>query len=273
MKMAISNIAWDAGEDADVYALMRKYGYTGLEIAPTRFFAADPYGDLEAVGRWREAFAAGEGFAVPSMQSIWFGRTEKLFADDTQRRTLLDYTKKAVDFAVAAGCANLVFGSPKNRVLPDDGSREARQQGIRFFKEIGDYACAGQTAVGMEANPAIYGTNYINTTREACDLIREVASPGFLLNLDTGTMIENREPVETLEKSAELIRHVHISEPFLKPVAMDRGRRQFHAELAAFLRENGYQGYVSVEMAKTEDASGRLSLLDEILAYGREMFG
>ena len=51
------------------------------------------------------------------------------------------------------------------------------------------------------------------------------------------------------------------------------GRRQFHAELAAFLRENGYQGYVSVEMAKTEDASGRLSLLDEILAYGREMFG
>ncbi len=44
MKMAISNIAWDAGEDAGVYALMRKYGYMGLEIAPTRFFAADPHG-------------------------------------------------------------------------------------------------------------------------------------------------------------------------------------------------------------------------------------
>lgn len=33
MKMAISNIAWDAGEDADVYVLMRKYGYTGLELS------------------------------------------------------------------------------------------------------------------------------------------------------------------------------------------------------------------------------------------------
>lgn len=273
MKLAISNIAWSAGEDGQVYGLMRRYGYTGLEIAPTRIFAEDPYGDLEAVRRWRGAFAAGEGFVIPSMQSIWFGRTEKMFADEAQRQALLDHTKKAVDFARAAGCANLVFGSPKNRAIPEGSGKEAWQQGIRFFREIGAYASARETAVGMEANPSIYNTNYINTTREACELIREVASEGFLLNLDIGTMIENGEPVETLEGNAALIRHVHISEPFLRPIVMDPDRRQFHGELAAFLRENGYQGYVSVEMARTKDEPGRLSLLDEILAYGREMFG
>ena len=42
MKLAISNIAWETGEDEQVYALMRKYGYSGLEIAPTRFFERDP---------------------------------------------------------------------------------------------------------------------------------------------------------------------------------------------------------------------------------------
>lgn len=273
MKLAISNIAWTAGEDEKVYAMMHQYGYTGLEIAPTRFFATNPYGDLDAVRRWREALAGKEGFAIPSMQSIWFGRTEKLFADELQRRVLSDYTKKAVDFAEAAGCSNLVFGSPKNRVLPDASDRELWKQGVIFFKTVGDYAFSKKTVIGMEANPSIYNTNYINTTQEACELIREVASEGFLLNLDIGTMVENREPVEILEGNIGLIHHVHISEPFLKPVVMDRERRQFHGELAAFLRENDYQGYVSVEMGKVEDASCRLSVLDEILAYGKEMFG
>ena len=273
MKLAISNIAWTAREDAQVYALMRKYGYTGLEIAPTRFFASDPYGDLEAVRVWRKEFGEKEGFAVPSMQSIWFGRTEKLFADDTQRQMLLDHTKKAVDFAEAAWCPNLVFGSPKNRVLPDTSDQKLRRQGIDFFKTVGDYAYSKRTTIGMEANPSIYHTNYINTTQEALELIKEVGSDGFRLNLDIGTMLENGEHVEVLEGNAEAISHVHISEPFLKPVVLNHDRRLFHGELAAFLRENGYQGYVSVEMGKTQDLQNRLSVLDEILAYGREMFG
>lgn len=273
MKLAVSNIAWTAQEDEKVYAIMRKYGYEGLEIAPTRFFETNPYENLDAVRRWREAFAREEGFAIPSMQSVWFGRTEKLFADEAQRQTLLAYTKKAVDFAEAVCCANLVFGSPKNRAIPDASDWELWQQGIRFFRAAGDYALSKKTAVGMEANPAIYNTNYINTTQEALDLIKQVGSGGFLLNLDTGTMIENREPVEVLEGNAGLIHHVHISEPFLKPVGMNADRRQFHGELAAFLRENGYQGYVSVEMGKAGDEPGRLSVIDEILAYGREMFG
>ena len=82
MKLAISNIAWTAEEDEQVYAMMRRYGYTGLEIAPTRFFETNPYEDLDAVRRWRAEFARKEAFAIPSMQSVWFGRTEKLFADE-----------------------------------------------------------------------------------------------------------------------------------------------------------------------------------------------
>lgn len=273
MKLAISNIAWTAQEDEAVYALMKSYGYTGLEIAPTRFFETGPYENLELVQGWRAEFGASTGFDIPSMQSIWFGRTEKLFADAGQRQVLLEYTKKAVDFASIVRCANLVFGSPKNRAVPDVSDRALWNQGVDFFRELGKYAHEKNTAIGMEANPAIYNTNYINTTQEAVSLIREVGSAGFLLNLDTGTMIGNGEPVEALAGSAGLINHVHISEPFLNPIVVDSGRRMFHGELAAFLRENNYQGYVSVEMGKTQDKDSRISMLDEILAYGKEMFG
>lgn len=267
MKLSISNIAWTAQEDEQVYSMMKKYGYTGLEIAPTRFFETAPYEDMDRVRTWCEAFTKDTGFDIPSMQSIWFGRTERLFEDERQRQVLLEYTKKAVDFAAAVRCANLVFGSPKNRAVPDVSDKEYWKQGIAFFRELGAYAQEHDTAIGMEANPAIYGTNYINTTPEAILLIREVGSGGFLLNLDTGTMLENGESVEVLEKHAGLINHVHISEPFLKPIVVDGSRRTFHGELAAFLRENSYQGYVSVEMGKTQEG------LDEILAYGKEMFG
>ncbi len=273
MKLSISNIAWTTEEDEKVYALMRRYGYCGLEIAPTRFFASEPYHNMEAVQRWRQECFAKEDFVISSMQSIWYGRTEALFADTAQRETLLAYTQKAVDFAEAVQCANLVFGSPRNRVLPDPSDRQLWRQGVQFFQRIGDYAHKKQTAIAMEANPPIYNTNYINTTKEAIALIEEVGSKGFLLNLDLGTMIEMREPVEVLEGHEQQIHHVHISEPFLKPIVMDSSRRQFHREIAAFLQEHEYQGYVSVEMGKTEEGIDRIALLEEVLAYGREIFG
>ena len=269
MNLSISNIAWNAKDDITVYSMMRKYGYKGLEIAPTRIFETNPYDDLDAARNWREMFEAREGFEIPSMQSIWFGKTQKLFEDEAQRQELFDYTKKAVDFAAVIHCGNMVFGSPKNRVLPDPTDKAMWKQGVAFFKQLGDYAMNNGTAIGMEANPAIYNTNYINTTTEALELIREVESEGFLLNLDVGTMLENRETVEILEGNVSVINHVHISEPFLKPVVTGGDSKRFHGELSAFLRENGYQGYVSVEMGKLEN----LSVIDEILAYGKELFG
>lgn len=38
MKLSISNIGWDAEQDEAVYRLMGAYGFSGLEIAPTRIF-------------------------------------------------------------------------------------------------------------------------------------------------------------------------------------------------------------------------------------------
>ena len=270
MKLSISNIAWNVQENERIYAMMVKHGYTGLEIAPTRVFETVPYErHPEDIKRWQIGLAEQYGFEIPSMQSIWFGRSEKLFGEASERQRLLDYTKKAVDFAEIIACKNLVFGCPKNRIFPEGLKKELWKEGVAFFKNIGTYAWEHHTSIGMEANPVIYGTNYINTTKEAIELIREVASEGFLLNLDIGTMLANKESVEILEENAELINHVHISEPFLKPIVIDRERRQFHNELAAFLREHDYQGYVSIEMGKIED----LAVIEERLGYGKEIFG
>ena len=118
-KLSISNIAWTEENDAAVYGLMKKYGFQGLEIAPTRIFPERPYDKNSEADAWSKQLKSEYGFCVPSMQSIWYGRQEKIFGTDEERKTLLNYTKKAIDFAAAIGCKNLVFGCPRNRNLPD----------------------------------------------------------------------------------------------------------------------------------------------------------
>lgn len=260
MNMSISNIGWAASDDDKVYKLMKDLGFTGLEIAPTRIFPKAPYDKLKEAGEWANAIKHDHGFNIPSMQSVWYGRSEALFGSKEERDVLLDYTRKAIDFAKVIGCKNLVFGCPRNRNMPEGADPKIA---VSFFKELGDYALAHDTVLAMEANPPIYNTNYINDTRAALDLIEEVGSEGFLLNLDVGTMIENGESVSVLEGRSHLINHVHISEPGLKPVE----KRDLHKDLMAFLRDCGYDRYISIEVGKQDD----ISALEEMMRYVNDL--
>lgn len=261
MKLAISNIAWAPEADSAVYALMARYGYTGLEIAPTRVFPEAPYDRAEEARLWSRQLRASYGFSVPSMQSIWYGRRERLFGSEQERSALREYTKKAVDFAAAIGCGNLVFGCPRNRCVPEGADPRTA---VGFFRELGGYAAARGTAIGLETNPPIYHTNYVNTTASALALIREVGSAGFCLNLDVGAMVENREDPSLLEGEVELINHVHLSEPGLRPLE----QRDLHRRLARALLSGGYRGFVSVEMGPTAD----VSIIERTLEYAAEIF-
>lgn len=260
-KMSISNIAWYKSLDEQVYKLMKENGFSGLEIAPTRIFQEMPYDRLTEAAIWANELKRKYGFIISSMQSIWFGRQEKIFGTEEERNVLVNYTKKAINFAVAINCKNLVFGCPRNRSVPDGGDKAI---GIRFFKEVGDYAYSKGTVIGIEANPQIYNTNYINETFKAFELIEQVNSRGFLLNLDLGTMLQNEEPIDELKGKVKYINHVHISEPGLRSIK----KRTQHKQLKELLDTEGYQGFVSIEMGENRD----ISVIENKLEYVRGVF-
>lgn len=262
MKLSISNIGWDTAHDNEIYGLMQKYQFSGLEIAPTRIFEQQPYSCLEDAKEWSKSILQRYGLAVSSMQSIWYGRQESIFGTEQEVSELVDYTKKAIDFAKAIKCGNLVFGCPRNRNVPEGVDS---QVAISFFKEIGGYAAKQGTVIGMEANPPIYNTNYVNDTVSALELIEQVDSQGFKLNLDVGTMICNDEDVKCLKGRVDVINHVHISEPGLKPIE----NRQLHKELRKVLSEENYSGYVSIEMGK----GCSVEEIEEKMIYLRDVFG
>ncbi len=262
MKLSISNIGWSEDNDIAVYEIMKSEGFEGLEIAPTRIFKDTPYDRLDEAKKWAEEIKDRKGFVVPSMQSIWYGRNGKLFGTEEERQALLEYTKKAIDFAETIGCNNLVFGCPRNRYKPEGVDEDIA---IDFFRTVGKYAAEHNTVIGMEANPAMYNTNYINYTEEAFELIEKIGSNGFKLNLDVGTMIANEEDVSILNGREHLINHVHISEPGLKPIES----RQLHREIFEILINSGYDGFVSIEVGKQEKVDDLCIMME----YVKRVFG
>lgn len=261
MNLSISNIGWAEKDDDIVYSMMMDFGFRGLEIAPTRIFTEHPYDDLERAGIWASCIHSQYGFSIPSMQSIWYGRTEKLFGTEKEQNKLLVYTRKAIRFAERIGCSNMVFGCPKNRSMPEGADLESV---IRFFREVGDYAYDHHTVIALEPNPPIYNTNFINTTKEAIEIAKRVGSNGVLLNLDLGAMIENQELISDLRDGIELINHVHISEPGLKAIQ----RRKLHRELAGLLEEIDYKGYVSIEVGMQES----IESIRDMMVYVKSVF-
>lgn len=262
MKLSFSNLCWQTENNEAIYRMMVKYGYFGLEIAPSKIFSSNPYDKLPEALKWIHGLKKEYGFTISSMQSIWYGRKENIFGGMEERNGLIEYTKKAIVFAESIGCKNMVLGCPRNRNIPKGADPSVA---IEFFKILGDYAIKHNTVIGIEANPQIYDTNYINNTMSAIDLIQMVGSKGFKLNLDVGTMIQNKEPIDELFGHLEVINHVHISEPMLQLIK----RRGLHHELKSVLDRAEYQGFVSIEMGKVDN----LDDIENVLKYVKNVYG
>lgn len=260
MKLAASNLCWAAADDEAAWGKMKELGYTGLEIAPTRIFPQAPYDCLNGAALFAGVMYQKYGFVIPSMQSIWYGQNGSIF-DVADAARLEEYTGEAYQFARACRCGSLVFGCPRQRAVPEGHTPEEAEG---FFARLGVEAARNGVRLALEANPPIYNTNYLNTTREAFRLVKKLGLPGLAVNLDVGTMIANGEHPEDFALDMKYVSHIHISEPGLGAIQP----RPIHRQLALLLGAVGYRGFVSVEM-KAQD----LDTLTACLEYVKEVFG
>lgn len=244
MRLSVSNIAWDLAEEPAAADLLAAVGVDQVDVAPGKYFA-DPAqvsgADAERVRRWW----ADRGFSVVGMQSLLFGTSGlNLFSDDG---AMLARLSALCRVGGLLGARALTFGSPKNRDRSglDDGA--ARRIAVEFFRRLGDAAAQNGVLVCLEPNPVIYGCNFMTDTAETAEVVRSVDHPAIRLQLDVGAIAANREdPAQVIAAHAELIGHVHASEPGLVPLG-DAGAP--HAAAAAALRNARPELTVTVEMA------------------------
>lgn len=238
MRLSISNLAWDPQHDAQVARLLHGAALDAIEIAPTKYFSlalanqeTPAAGQLAAVRtQWQE-----RGVDIVAMQSLLFGTTGlNMFGPPAVQEAMLDHLARVLRIGAGLGARRLVFGSPKNRDREGIDLGAATASGVDFFRRLGERASAAGCVVCLEANPAVYGCNFMTTTAEAAEMVRLTAHSAIRLQFDLGTVTANGEDAaELLQRYHELIGHVHISEPGLKPLGSSAAD---HAGYGALLR-------------------------------------
>ena len=244
MKLSISNIAWEPSEDKEVFELIQKYGFEGIELAPPKLFKDLSNVTNSEINDYLE-YMKPYNFKFPAMQSLLFGKPELKIFDDSRNDTLV-YLKKIIDLAQKLDVKVLVFGSPKNRFIGDMDKTEAKKIAIDFFKELGDYAHSKDRCFCIEPNATEYGCDFITNTDEAIELVKDVNSKGFRLHIDSAVMAMNGENIEeNLKKALPYTEHFHISEPFLELITNNKTN---HEEFAKTLKSLNYDKWISIEM-------------------------
>jgi sugar phosphate isomerase/epimerase len=163
-----------------------------------------------------------------------------------------DRLRDHIKFASKLGAA-VVLGSIRGKL--DTSSPEARQESYQIAvdaaRELADFAATLGVILTIEPINR-YETNFLNTIAETIEFIRLVGRRNVGLLADTFHMnIEEGDMVAVLKGAGSLLWHVHFADS--NRYAPGMGHLNF-PELAAALKDIGYNGYVSAEIIPVPDS-------------------
>jgi D-psicose/D-tagatose/L-ribulose 3-epimerase len=246
MKLAISNIAWLAEEEEFILPILKDYGVSGIEIAPTKYWQ-NPLAATHNEILVKKEFLNDAGFEVPAAQALLYGHPELTIFKDTQARNrTLNYIVRIGVLCSQMGVGVLVFGSPKNRQRNNLSKDKAMDIATDFFYTVAEKISFYEMKICIEPNPVEYGCDFINTAVEGLELVKQVNHTNFRLHLDASAMTLNGEdPLLIFPVVNTWTAHVHISEPYLGLIGSGATD---HKKFSTALRSSGYDGWISLEM-------------------------
>lgn len=248
MKLSISNLAWTIDEEPEILSFLNTLKFKAIEIIPSRYidFSKDNY--LDQAHDFKSIFLDKNHWLISSFQALLANTNElHLFRDKNTRSNLKKHLIKVIRSAAILNVKNLVFGSPKNRIINNSNISECHKIALDFFAELGEIAASNKTILAIEPNAKEYGGDFLCTTKDTVDFLTCLNHSNIKLNMDLSTMILNHEDLkETIKYSYNLINHIHLSEPFLKPFS---DYQQTHTEFAEILKGVQYDKYISIEIA------------------------
>ncbi len=249
MKLAISNIAWERHYDPQVLQKLREYGVTGIEVAPTKIWPDWEDASQQSAELYRKRMA-DEGFEIPAMQAILFGRSDLQLFDPKSHKAFLEHISLVADIAAGLGAKVLVLGAPKNRKRGQISMTIAMDIAGDFLHKAGEICFERGCYIGLEHNPIEYCCDFITNVADARELIDLIDHPGVQLHLDSAGIHMCGGDIGTVIKSIGSFVHYHASEPMLEPIA---GGVVDHKKAVSALNEIDYSRWISIEMKQPKE--------------------
>ncbi|GAB4321429.1 MAG: sugar phosphate isomerase/epimerase [Promethearchaeota archaeon] len=277
LKLAICNDVYpsECHSFEEVCRRVADLGYGGVELAP--FTVASDVRRTSTATRHRLR-AACEAAGLELVALHWLLVSPPGLSittpDDRVLSETRDYFKALVEFASDLDVPVMVFGSPAQRNLRPEWSREeAVGRAVRFFRDACDWAAAHGVRVAFEPlAPDV--TNFGSSVDEVLELARRVAHPAFAVHLDARAMASEASPPEMLVKRVgkALLAHFHANDP--NGLGPGMGKLDLVPTLGALL-EIDYDGWISVETFEPgpgPDAVAKRSLEYLVAALDRARF-
>ncbi|NWG45406.1 MAG: sugar phosphate isomerase/epimerase [Alphaproteobacteria bacterium] len=256
MKLAVSNIAWDAPEAEHMLAGLARAGVRGIEVAPTKLWpdwtGASPSAARKAALRFSEA-----GFSVPALQAILFGRPDLLvFGTAEQQAALVEHIERVAALAEGLGARVLVFGSPRNRDPGVLSADEAMDRAADLFRRMAERCEPHGVCLCLEPNPGRYDCRFLTRWQDVVRMVERVDHPGLQAHFDVACVaLEGDDPAAELARGGPMPAHLHVTEPDLGPFgapSLD------HARIGAAVRARTYPNWISIEMRRADDPLSRV---------------
>jgi sugar phosphate isomerase/epimerase len=247
VKYAICNelfgdLPWEQG-----FQLARRYGYTGLEVAP--FTLANRAGNFSLDDRQRyRSLAEAHGLEVVGLHWL-LAKTEGFHLttrDASVRRRTADYLVELAQLCVDLGGRLMVLGSPQQRNFGTDMTHdEAMENAADTLSMVAPALANLKVRIAIEPLGPKEG-NFLFMASQAVELIHRIDSPWIRLHLDVKAMSTESKGVDAIirENAAYMI-HFHANDPNLLGPGM--GDMDFVPIFRA-LRDIHYEGWVSVEV-------------------------
>ena len=269
MKISISNIASVYQSHSEFYELLKKEGIDYVDVAPTKLFSGWDY--TESQVRQARLLLDDFGLKAMGMQSLLYGLPElNVFANPKSKYLQLRaHFERLCALACALGVTHLVLGSPKGRDISGCTMQQAIDFACERFNDLAELCGQNGLTLCIEPVATRLGGNFLVSTQETVDFVRDIGHPNLKINLDTAVLFEDgTKPYETVYESYDAIGHVHISEPDLNSFECPQCD---HDEVSNALRECGYTGTLAIEML-TEPLFAAKSIC-EAACYAKSLYG
>ena len=214
-KLCVSNISNNTLSNIHYYSILNYYGIKYIEIAPTKFYEWNllfQNDEMKTIINETNKF----DLTIYSFQSITYTINNNIF--DLDNSNLLNHCKNVIDLACNNKVKNLVFGCPRNRKILSNNTLYNETIFIDFMTELGNYISDRKLIISIENNSKSYNCNFLNTIDEVGMITLKINHPKIKMMVDIGNMIMENDNLENIVNYKDIIYHIHISTPFMKPL-------------------------------------------------------
>jgi D-psicose/D-tagatose/L-ribulose 3-epimerase len=237
-------------------------GFDYLEVSATAISGMSERDFAQAVEKVENSKIKCEAF------NILFPKNFKLVGSETDESTIREYIAATLERVHKLGGEIVVFGSGGARKCPEGWEFEkAWKQILEAAKMVGDEAAKYDITVVIE--PLNKGeTNTINSVADGLKLVKELNHPNVKLLADFFHMRVEKEEMDIIEETGELLKHTHIANGNGRTYPLTENEDDYQNFFKS-LKNVGYEGRISIEGKTNQfdiDAPKGLQLLRELEA-------